>query len=97
MLGSHSNSGSADGRRGRFWLKSLVRAFARPPEAPGFHYHFYLLGRDEQILGTLDRRLPDDESAMDYARTLAARAQTVEVLRGALVLGRVHPGESAAA
>jgi hypothetical protein len=98
MQGSHSNSGSSGGRPGRFWLKSIARAFARPPEAPGFRYHFYLLGRDDQILGTLERRLPDDEQAMAYARTLAAQSQTVEVLRGALVLGRVRPsGETAAA
>ncbi len=97
MQGSHSNSGTTDGRRGRFWLKSIARAFARPPEAPGFHYHFYLLDRDDEILGTLDRRMPDDETAMAYARTLAARAQTVEVLRGALVLGRIRPDKPAAA
>jgi hypothetical protein len=96
MHGSHSNSGSADGRRGRFWLKSLARAFARPHE-PGLQYHFYLLGRNDEILGALSRSLPDDEQAMAYAQTLAAQAQAVEVLRGALVLGRVLPGSKTAA
>jgi hypothetical protein len=64
----------------------------------GFSYHFYILGADGEILDTVDCDFHDDGTAMAHADALVARGDSVEVLRGALVLGQVRraPGDSPA-
>lgn len=53
-------------------------------------YHFYLLGERGEILGVVDRGFADDEAALKHARTLLPRCISVDLLRGALVLGLVE-------
>jgi hypothetical protein len=76
-------------RREPWSLRALLRSLAPSEAAPGYGYHFYVLGADEQILRALDLRLPDDEAAMAHARGLLPKGEAVEVLRGALVIGQV--------
>jgi len=90
MPGSRTSSGSSEGRRDRFGLKILTRAFHRASRDAELQYHFYVLGPAGEILRSINRRLPDDETAMTHARLMLAGAETVEVLRGALVIGRVR-------
>ena len=85
-----SRTGSNEGRRARFGLKSLSRAFHRASGDAELPYHFYVLGPGGEILRSVNRRLPDDETAMTHARLMLTSAETVEVLRGALVIGRVR-------
>jgi hypothetical protein len=58
-------------------------------------YHFYLLGDEGEILRAVDRPFPSDEAAMAHARSLLPKCVSVDVLRGALVLGLVErdPGD----
>lgn len=52
-------------------------------------YHFYLLGDQGEILRAVDRAFTSDEAAMAHARSLLPKCASVDVLRGALVLGLV--------
>lgn len=54
------------------------------------HYHFYLLGEQGEILKVVDRDFPDDKAATCYARQLLPHCVSVDLLRGALVLGLVE-------
>jgi hypothetical protein len=76
-------------REHRRW-NPLAHVFAPTGAATGFSYRFYVLGAEKEVLRALDRRLSDDEAAMAYARTLLPEGASVEVLRGALVLGQVR-------
>ena len=51
-------------------------------------YHFYIW-REGQPGRLRDQAFDHDEAAMAHARTLLKDAEAVEVLRGALVLGKV--------
>jgi hypothetical protein len=82
-------SNGRQSRRDPRSLRGLLRAFTPAPDAPGYGYHFYVLGPDDQILRALDLRLPSDEAAMAHARTLLSKGEAVEILRGALVIGQV--------
>ena len=53
-------------------------------------YHFYLLGEEGEILGVVDREFEDDEAAVKHARSLLPSCVSVDLLRGALVLGLVE-------
>jgi len=55
-------------------------------------YHFYLLGEEGEILKAVDRPFASDEAAMAHARSLLPKCVSVDVLRGALVLGLVERG-----
>jgi hypothetical protein len=90
MAGSRTSSGSGEPRRDRFGFKILTRVFHRPSDDSSLRYHFYILGPEGEILRGIDRRLADDEAAMRHAQTLLPGAEAVEVLRGALVIGRLR-------
>jgi hypothetical protein len=90
MPRSRVSTGSSEGSRDRFGLKSLARAFHRASHDRDLQYHFYVLGPQGEILRGVDRRLCDDEAAMAHARTLLGGGEAIEVLRGALVIGRVR-------
>lgn len=90
MPGSRTSSGSSEERRSGFGLKTLTRVFHRTSGDAELQYHFYVLGPAGEILRSINRRLPDDETAMTHARLMLGGAKTVEVLRGALVIGRVR-------
>ena len=53
-------------------------------------YHFYLLGDDGEILGVVDRDFVDDEAAGAHVRSVLPECVSVDLLRGALVLGLVE-------
>jgi len=53
-------------------------------------YHFYLLGEEGEILGVVDREFADDQAAVEHARSLLPDCVSVDLLRGALVLGLVE-------
>ena len=53
-------------------------------------YHFYLLGEEGEILGVVDREFADDDAALKHARSLLPDCVSVDLLRGALVLGLVE-------
>lgn len=55
-------------------------------------YRFYLLRQDGQVLGAVEITFNDDEAAMRHARSLLPRCHSVDVIRGALVVGRVFRG-----
>ncbi|MDP3175220.1 MAG: hypothetical protein Q8M88_12385 [Phenylobacterium sp.] len=58
-------------------------------------YRFYLLGAEDRVLGAVDIALADDEAATHNAWRLLTDCDAVDVLRGALMLGRVSrsPGD----
>jgi len=55
-------------------------------------YRFYLLRQDGQVLGAVEITFSDDEAALRHARSLLPRCHSVDVIRGALVVGRIFRG-----
>lgn len=79
----------------RRWLSTAraARHELRLPQGNGrvtvLDYHFYLLGSDGEIWFMADRSCRDDETAFEHAQAFLSKCEAVEVLRGALFLGRV--------